>query len=94
MSKRKQFKINPSLTNGITQIMHAASEHSGTMRYEAIPLDQLKLDIENPRELRINIEDIRQGLKNIDSDFQVKKKELDDLQSLSNSIKVSSSIYS
>lgn len=87
MSKRKSFSIGSSLSKGLTDTVTAARNYSGNLHVEVIPIRKIELDIDNPRELLIGIEEVTHGLKDNDPLYEKKKAEIDSLQSLSSSIK-------
>lgn len=86
MAKRKAFSINPSLSRSLEETVFAAQGYSGQLLVEIIPIDRLELDPENPRELHLDFQDVRQGLTSGDPLAEKKKSELATLESLSKSI--------
>lgn len=89
MTKRKMFGISKDLNEGMSQTITAAKNNAGQLRYEVIPLAKIKLDPNNPRKLAIKPEDLKADtvLSTQDSLFERKKRELEAIRSLSNSIR-------
>lgn len=87
MAKRKTFAINKDFQKGFTQMMSAVDGYAGKLRYEIVPLTQIELDPENPRNLLINFSDLPHGPRNDDPHYAQKLKEIEKLQSLAETIK-------
>lgn len=87
MAKKKAFQISKALTEGLEETIHSAQGYSGQLRIEIIPIKKIEIDPENPRELAINIVDLPNGPLQEDRDYEKKRKELESLQSLANSIR-------
>lgn len=87
MVKKKKFGISKSLTDSLSKTVQIADQNAGTLRYEIVPIDSIDLDPDNPRELSINKKDIVQGISQDDANYSTKQKELQELESLSHSIK-------
>ncbi len=87
MSKRKKFSIASDITQGIADSMNAVKNNIGNFRYSVIALSRIEIDPNNPRDLTISPDDVRQGLQKTDPQYLLKKKELDMLSSLSYTIK-------
>ncbi len=86
MAKRKAFSINPSLSRSLEETILAAQDYSGQLLVEVISIDRLELDPDNPRELHLSFQDVREGLLEGDPLVELKKNELASLESLSKSI--------
>ncbi|MES2203696.1 MAG: ParB/RepB/Spo0J family partition protein [Pseudomonadota bacterium] len=86
MAKRKSFSINSSLSRSMEETVQAAHDFSGQLFVEMVPIDRLELDPENPRELHLSFDDVRQGIHENDPLAEKKKEELLKLESLSKSI--------
>jgi ParB family chromosome partitioning protein len=87
MSTKKRFSIAPDLASGIRNTIQTASTSQGQLHYDMMTLDMLEPDPNNPRKLSITRDDILNGLKINDPDYQIKSKEFDALKELSESIK-------
>lgn len=87
MAKRRVFGISESLSRGFTETFNAVTNNAGTCRFEIIALSRVETDPENPRELKITASDILHGLKQTDPDFGQKQLELNNLETLSGTIK-------
>lgn len=89
MAKRKAFGISRDLKEGISQTVAVAKNNIGQLRYEIIPLSKIKFDPENPRKLAILPSEVTAEDKFLPTDplYERKKKELESLRSLANSIK-------
>ncbi|MBI4242500.1 MAG: ParB/RepB/Spo0J family partition protein [Planctomycetes bacterium] len=86
MNKRKSFSINKNLTAGLTQTVASVKAHAFELRYEVIPISQIELDPENPREISLSFCDFPQGPSKDDPLYAKKILEIDSLESLKNSI--------
>lgn len=82
----KKFSTSPAILEGIEHTIRAAQDYSGELRHEVVRIDKLELDHENPRDLKLTLVDIKNGVKEEDPDYARKKKEIEDLSSLSKSI--------
>ena len=87
MSTKKRFSIAPDLASGIRSTMQSASNNQGQLHYDMMSLDAIQPDPENPRKLALSRDEILHGLSSIDPDYQIKLKERDALNELSESIK-------
>lgn len=87
MAKKKVFSIGTSLAEGLEQTIAAAQNYSGDLRVDVIPIKQISVDTDNPRDLLLDFDDLYNGIADTDPDRGRKLKELADLQSLSHSIK-------
>lgn len=87
MAKKKVFSIGTSLAEGLEQTIAAAHNYSGDLRIDVIPIKQIAVDPENPRDLTLNFNDLYDGIADIDPMRETKLQELAALQSLSHSIK-------
>ena len=87
MAKRKTFGIGSALTSALQQTISAASDYSGKLQLEAIPLHKIEMDPKNPREMAITAEDLKQGLSSQDPFFARKEQEKEALETMSFSIK-------
>lgn len=89
MSKKKRFGISEALTRGLTETINVVENNSGTYRNVVLPLSRIELDPENPRKLSIDLNDVRQGIKSDDSQYERKQEELERLKELAHTIKTS-----
>lgn len=87
MAKRKEFNIGKELEEGISQTLASGQKNVGQLRYEIIPIDRIELDPENPRELKLQKQDLLIGINFNDSLKQEKEVEKEQLASLAESIK-------
>ncbi|MBS0358993.1 MAG: ParB/RepB/Spo0J family partition protein [Proteobacteria bacterium] len=87
MAKKKIFTIGNSLTQALTDTAVAASNYSGELHVDIIPLRKIELDPNNPRDLVLNFTDLYDGLSHDDELYNRKKNEKETLKSISNSIK-------
>lgn len=87
MAKRKVFGLSDDLTAAMDESLELAENYSGQLHFEQIPLEQIELDPENPRELSLTLTDAKIGVNDSDPDSKRKQKELESLESLVNSIK-------
>lgn len=86
MKKRKAFGISKDLNDGISQTILTAENNAGQLRYEVIPLKKIKFDPENPRQLALKPTELLSEILPSDPLQEQKKKELESLRSLANSI--------
>lgn len=86
MAKRKSFSINSSLSRSLAETVLAAEDYSGQLLIEVIPIERLELDPDNPRELHLDFNEVRQGIRAGDPLTETKQIELSSLESLSKSI--------
>jgi len=86
MAKKKSFSINQSLSKGLADTIHAAQDFSGDLHVEAIALDRLQTDPNNPRQLSLSMEDIQAFLSGQVVLNHQQQQELDALVSLGQSI--------
>jgi len=87
MSKRKSFTIGLALAQGLEETIESAQNHSGELRVDVLPLSKVETDPDNPRDLALRFEDIRNGIVSNDIEHTRKVVELESLQSLAKSIK-------
>jgi ParB family chromosome partitioning protein len=86
MAKKKVFSIGSSLSDGLEQTFAAAHNYSSDLRVDVIPLKKIEIDPDNPRSMVLTLADIYQGIQPTDLEFERKNREIESLQSLSNSI--------
>lgn len=84
----KKYSIDSKLTDAITETLSMAEAGRGQLNFDTIPLEKITLDDDNPRELSITIQDVKEGFDINDPQYEVKKREKENLQSLVESIKV------
>ncbi len=84
---KKSFGISKNLENALSETIFIAQENAGKLRIENISLSKISLDPDNPRQLSITIEDLKNGIQKEDLLYEQKNKERMDLESLANSIK-------
>lgn len=87
MAKKKSFSISNNLTRGLEETVSAAQNYSGDLRLEVIPLAKVELDPNNPRDLAVNLLDVRQGIAKDDPELKRKTDEFERLQSLAATIR-------
>jgi ParB family chromosome partitioning protein len=87
MAKKKVFSIGTALSQGLEETIEAAQNYSSELRVDVIPIKKIELDPKNPRDLLITIEDVQNGIKELDNEKARKVNELESLQSIANSIK-------
>lgn len=87
MAKKKVFSIGTSLAEGLEQTIAAAHNYSGDLRIDVIPIKQISVDADNPRDLILDFADLYNGIADTDPQRERKIKELASLQSLSHSIR-------
>lgn len=88
MKPRKKFRIASDITQGISDAIRAVDNNDGNFRSAIVALHHLETDPENPRNLFITKDDIEKGLNLSDGKIVEKKRELEELQSLSSTIKM------
>lgn len=89
MSKKKRFGISEALTRGLTETIHVVENNAGIFRNVVLPLSRIELDPNNPRKLAITLDDVREGVRPDDPQYQVKHDELSKLKELAHTIKTS-----
>lgn len=87
MSKKTRFMISKSVQTGLAETISAVENNQGRMRFEVIAISRLETDPENPRELKLTADDVRDGLKSNDPYYKDKIIELESLSSLAFTIK-------
>jgi len=87
MAKKKVFNIGNALSTGLEETITAAHNYSGNLRVDIIPITKIETDPENPRDLSITLDDLRNGISATDSDIVRKTKEKSSLETLAASIK-------
>ena len=87
MAKKKVFQISDALADGLEQTITAAHNYSGELRIDVIPIKKIETDPDNPRDLKLDFNDIYQGILESDENFTRKTEELANLQTLANSIR-------
>lgn len=87
MSVKKRFSISPDLANGLKSTIQSASSNQGQLHYDMMSLQAIEPDPKNPRKLNITVNELLNGLKQNDSSYAIKLKELEALKELSESIK-------
>jgi ParB family chromosome partitioning protein len=87
MAKKKVFSIGTALSRGLEETIEAAQNYSSELRVDVISLKKIELDPKNPRDLSITIDDLQNGIRDLDKDKARKVIELGSLQSIANSIK-------
>lgn len=87
MAKRKSFSISNALTTGLEETIESARGYSGDLQVDVIPLRKVELDPDNPRELILDFEDVRNLPARTDPLYARKMQEIESLYSLAESIK-------
>ncbi len=88
MKPRKKFRVATDITQGISEAIRAVDNNAGEYRSAIVALHHLEVDPENPRQLLITKENIERGLDLSDGNVAEKKRELENLQTLSSTIKM------
>lgn len=88
MTKKKRFGISKDLSESLSHTVEVATNNAGSLRYEIVPVSNIELDPENPRDLLISKYDVMHGIAETDSSSDLKKKEIDSLSSLAHSISI------
>lgn len=84
--KKKKFGIPSSLSKGLANTMSMAENHIIDFKNAVVPLSYVETDPNNPRRMRISLEEVKKGLNEMDAHYVEKSKELDALKELSWSI--------
>lgn len=87
MAKTKFFKISDDLSEGLEQTVNKAKNFAGNLVLEAIPLKNIELDPDNPREMILTLDDVFLRLDKTDPHYNLKTVELENLKALALSIK-------
>lgn len=83
----KKFSVANSMMKGLEDTIRAAENYSGELRHEVLKIENIELDEDNPRDLKISKLDVINGLKKGEPLYQRKRSEMRDLESLANSIR-------
>ncbi len=86
MTKKKRFGISDALTRGLTETIGVVENNQGVFRNVMLPLSRIELDPDNPRKLKIDLSDIRAGIRPEDPLYQRKQDELERLKELAHHI--------
>lgn len=89
MSKKKRFGISEALTRGLSETIHVVENNAGVFRNVVLPLSRIELDPDNPRKLAISLDDVKEGIRPDDPNYQIKQDELTKLKELAHTIKSS-----
>ncbi len=84
--KKKKFGIPSSLGKGLTNTISMAENHVIDFKNAVIPLSYVETDPNNPRRMKISLDEIKNGLNEKDAQYTEKCRELDALKELSWSI--------
>jgi ParB family chromosome partitioning protein len=87
MSKKKRFVISQSLQQGLSETFNAVKNNAGNVRFEVIALSRIEPDPENPREMKISREEVKQGIQRNTVLFEEKENEMKSLYTLAETIK-------
>jgi ParB family chromosome partitioning protein len=87
MSKAKVFRIGADLSKGLEETATTAINFAGNLNLEAIPLSKIDLDLENPREMVLTLNDVFTEIYKGDPQYNLKMGELESLRPLASSIK-------
>lgn len=87
MAKKKVFNIGNALSSGLEETITAAHNYSGELRVDIIPIKNIEVDPDNPRDFLISTHELFNGISSSDSDFARKIREKESLESLAHSIK-------
>jgi len=87
MAKKKVFSIGMALSQGLEETIESAQNYSSELRVDIIPIRKIELDPSNPRDLAITLEDVQNGISDLDKERWRKLNELESLQGIANSIK-------
>ena len=66
MPKKKVFDLPDSLKKALIETVNIAHENSSTLNMDIIPLEKIKLDSDNPREMLLTPSDIIHGINKND----------------------------
>lgn len=86
MAKKKSFSIGESQARALTDTVTAATNYAGNLHIEAIPLRNIELDPDNPRDLVLSLADIKNSIDLHDEYYTRKIEERDSLKSMAHSI--------
>lgn len=86
MARKKVFSIGKALADGLEETIVSAQNYSGELRVEVIALKKIEIDPDNPRDLAISMEDVKNGISTSDLQRERKLQELTSLQSIAHSI--------
>lgn len=89
MSKKKRFGISEALNRGLSETINVVENNLGVFRNIVLPLSRIELDPDNPRKMKIDLLDVRQGIRPDDSFYQQKQEELEKLKELAHTIQTS-----
>lgn len=84
---KKLFVLKNNLAEAFNETVSSALNNAGELHIEIVPLRKIELDPENPRNMSITTDDIYNGLSESDELLKSKKINLEELDSLSQSIK-------
>ena len=83
---KKRFGIDSATNQALSQTMQMAKEHTTNLNNTVIPVNKIVTDPENPRQHKIQREDLKNGPANQDPAYKVKMEEYEGLLQLSSSI--------
>lgn len=89
MSKKKKFGVSQALSRGFSETIAVVENNAGTFRNSVISLSRIELDPDNPRKLKVELDDVRLGLRKDDPDYTIKAGEYERLREMSETIKTS-----
>lgn len=84
---KKVFSLASNIAEALTTTINTAKSNAGALNIEIIRLISIELDPENPRELSITLDDIKNVIESNVSLSKEKQQEYDELLSLANSIR-------
>lgn len=87
MAKKKVFSIGTALAQGMEETIESAQNHYGELRVDVVPINKIETDPDNPRDLALTFDDVKQGIAAHDKEHFRKTEELESLQSIAHSIK-------
>ncbi len=81
---KKSFSISSNIANGLIDSIRTVSSHKGELNYEMMAINMIEPDPENPRKLKLSLEDIKNGVNKLSAE---KISEFEALEPLIDSIK-------
>jgi ParB family transcriptional regulator, chromosome partitioning protein len=85
---KKIFGVSNTLSRGIRDTLTAVENNINNFRFNIVHLSQIELDSDNPRDLLLTINDVKNGLELTDPHYARKKIEVESLRTLANTIQL------
>lgn len=83
---KKSFKIKSNLIEALDDTVASANNNAGDLHVQIIPIKKIRLDTHNPRDLKLDLEDLLHGVPEHSSDYTMKMLEKESLESIAQSI--------